>query len=74
MIYIIKDTSDVTQEMLNLSLSNRKTLDGSKTVLKWSGNTPEIFKNETFYNVAEIGTIMNKNDGIWNKIKDESIL
>ena len=70
MIYIIKNTSDVTDEMLSLSLSNRQSLDGTKTILKWNGATPGIFKNETFYTVAEINTVMNKNEGIWNEIKD----
>ena len=70
MIYIIKDTSDVTDEILNLSLSNRQSLDGTKTILKWNGDTPEIFKNETFYEVTEVLEIMHENDGVWNAIKD----
>ena len=43
--YAIVNVSDLTSEMLSDSIEKesknlRKSLDGTKTVLKWDGNTP----------------------------------
>lgn len=37
----------------------RKSLDGTKAVLKWDGDTPDIFNGITIYNNSEILTILN---------------
>ncbi len=57
--YVIINVSDVTDEMLSSSLEGkilRKSLDGSKTVLKWEGDTPSCFDGMTTYNHSEILT------------------
>ena len=38
----------------------RKTLDGTKAILKWDGNTPEVFDGMTTYNHSEIKTELAK--------------
>ena len=57
--YFILNTSEVTQGIIDICLQTsldtlRKTKDGSKSILKFEGNTPEILKNETLYNYEEI--------------------
>ena len=64
MIYIIKNTSDVTDEMLSLSLSNRQSLDGTKTILKWNGDTPSCFEGMTTYSHSEILEILNNSEWV----------
>ena len=34
----------------------RKTLDGTKAILKWDGDTPAVFDGMTTYNHSEIKT------------------
>ena len=65
--WIIVNTDDVTGEMINNALqvnknTLRKTLDGSKALLKWDGNTPSCFDGITIYNYSEILTILNNSD------------
>ena len=43
----------------------RKTLDGTKAILKWDGNTPEVFDGMTTYNHSEILTELAKS--IWTR-------
>ena len=38
----------------------RKTLDGTKAILKWDGDTPEVFDGMTTYNHSEILTELAK--------------
>ena len=40
----------------------RKTLDGSKAILKWDGNTPSCFNGLTTYTHSEIRTELAKSD------------
>ena len=40
----------------------RKTLDGTKAILKWDGDTPEVFDGMTSYDHSEILTILNGSD------------
>ena len=57
--YVIINVSDVTDEMLLSSLEGkilRKTLDGTKTILKWDGDTPSCFDGMTTYSHSEILT------------------
>ena len=61
--YVILNVSDVTDEMLSNSLEGkilRKSLDGTKTVLKWDGDTPTCFDGMTTYNHSEILTELAK--------------
>ena len=39
----------------------RKTLDGTKAILKWDGDTPSVFDGMTTYNHSEILTELAKN-------------
>ena len=57
--WIIINVSDITEEMIdnaNQTSMNtlRKTLDGSKAILKWDGDTPTVFDGMTTYNQSEI--------------------
>ena len=65
--WIIVNTDDVTGEMINNALqinsaTLRKTLDGSKALLKWDGDTPSCFDGITMYNYSQILTILNNSD------------
>ena len=63
--YVIVNVSDVTDEMLANSLEKkilRKSLDGSKAILKWEGDTPECFDGMTTYTHSEILTELRKAD------------
>ena len=57
--WVIINTDDVTDEMIKVSIQSgretlRKSLDGSKAVLKWNGNTPSCFEGITIYNHSEV--------------------
>jgi len=39
----------------------RKTLDGTKAILKWDGDTPDVFDGMTTYNHSQILTELAKN-------------
>ena len=43
----------------------RKTLDGTKAILKWDGNTPSVFDGMTTLNHSEIRTELAKST--WTK-------
>jgi len=43
----------------------RKTLDGTKAILKWDGDTPEVFDGMTTLNHSEIRTELAKST--WTK-------
>ena len=43
----------------------RKTLDGTKAILKWDGDTPDVFDGMTTYNHSQILTELAKNT--WTK-------
>ena len=65
--WVIVNVSDITEEMIinssgTGSNSLRKTLDGSKAILKWDGDTPLCFNGMTTYNHSEILTELNKSD------------
>ena len=40
----------------------RKTLDNSKAILKWDGDTPTVFDGMTTYTHSEILTELNKSE------------
>lgn len=65
--WVIVNTDDVADEMIKVSIQSgretlRKSLDASKAVLKWNGNTPSCFDGMTIYNHSEILTILNNSD------------
>ena len=57
--WVIVNISDITEEMIDNAIQSsmstlRKTLDGSKAILKWDGDTPDCFDGLTTYNHSEI--------------------
>jgi hypothetical protein len=40
----------------------RKSLDGTKAILKWDGDTPSVFSSMTIYNHNQILTILKGSD------------
>ena len=59
--WVIVNVSDITDEMIDSAIQTsmdtlRKTLDGSKAILKWDGDTPSCFDGLTTYNHSEILT------------------
>ena len=67
--WVILNVSDITEEMISnaiqISMNTlRKSLDGSKTVLKWDGDTPSCFDGMTIYSHSEILAELRKAD--WN--------
>tara|TARA_R100000655_G_scaffold25533_4_gene52324 strand:+ start:5813 stop:6043 length:231 start_codon:yes stop_codon:yes gene_type:complete len=67
--WIIINVSDITEEMISSAIQSsintlRKTLDGSKAILKWDGDTPSCFDGLTTYTHSEIRTELAKSE--WN--------
>ena len=65
--WVIVNVSDITDEMIvNANQTSmdtlRKTLDGSKAILKFEGDTPNCFEGLTTYNHSEILTELAKSD------------
>ena len=63
--WVIVNVSDITDEMIASAIQTsmdtlRKTLDGSKAILKFEGNTPSCFDGLTTYNHSEILTELAK--------------
>ena len=63
--WIIVNVSDITDEMIEGAIQTsmdtlRKTLDGTKAILKWDGDTPTCFDGMTTYNHSEILTELAK--------------
>ena len=63
--WIIINVSDITDEMINNAIQSsmdtlRKTLDGSKAILKWDGDAPSCFDGLTTYTHSEILTELAK--------------
>ena len=71
--WVIVNVSDVTDEMITNSIQSslttlRKSLDNSKAILKWDGNTPSCFDGMTTYTHSEILTELAKNT--WTAAED----
>ena len=71
MIYVIYDMADVTNINFSEVYENsedtlRLSLDGSKTVLKFTGNTPTFLVGLTQYNHTEIKQIMQSSEWVTN--------
>ena len=63
--WVIVNVSDITEEMIYNAIQSsmdtlRKTLDGTKAILKWDGDTPTCFNGMTTYNHSEILTELAK--------------
>jgi len=68
--WVIITLASYTTEQLDTLIANaiqtsvstlRKTLDGTKAILKWDGDTPDVFDGMTTYNHSEILTELAKN-------------
>ena len=67
--WVIVNVSDITDEMIDNSRQTsintlRKTLDGSKALLKWEGDTPSCFDGMDTYNHSEILAELSGSDWI----------
>jgi len=65
--WVIINVSDITDEMIVNAMQSsrdtlRKTLDGSKAILKFDGDTPSCFDGLTTYNHSEILAELAKSD------------
>ena len=63
--WVIVNVSNITEEMIYNAIQSsmdtlRKTLDGTKAILKWDGDTPTCFDGMTTYNHSEILTELAK--------------
>ena len=63
--WAIVNVSNITDEMIDSAIQTsmdtlRKTLDGSKAILKFNGDTPSCFEELTTYNHSEILTELAK--------------
>ena len=70
--WVIVSVSDITDEMIASAIQSsmdtlRKTLDGSKAILKFNGDTPSCFDGLTTYNHSEILTELAKSDWLVNE-------
>ena len=59
--WVIVTVSAITDEMISSAIQSstatlRKTLDGTKAILKWDGDTPSCFDGMTTYSHSEILT------------------
>tara|TARA_R110002167_G_scaffold94892_2_gene253041 strand:+ start:8768 stop:9001 length:234 start_codon:yes stop_codon:yes gene_type:complete len=64
--WVIVNVDDITDEMISSAIQSsmgslRKSLDSSKTILKWEGDTPSCFDGITTYSHSEIRTELAKN-------------
>tara|TARA_R100000458_G_scaffold59645_1_gene70933 strand:- start:46 stop:282 length:237 start_codon:yes stop_codon:yes gene_type:complete len=71
--WVIVNVSDVTDEMIANSIQSsldtlRKSLDNTKAILKWDGDTPSCFDGLTTYNHSEILTELAKEE--WTAPED----
>ena len=65
--WVIVNVSDITDEMIDSAMQTsmstlRKTLDGTKAILKWDGDTPSCFDGMVTYSHNEILTELAKSD------------
>ena len=65
--WVIVNVSDITDEMIDNAIQSsmstlRKSLDNSKAILKWDGDTPSCFDGMTTYNHSQILTELASSD------------
>ena len=68
--WVIVFVSDITDDMILTAIepnrnSLRTTVDGTKAILKFDGDTPSVFDGMTTYNHSQILAILNDKDGDW---------
>ena len=75
--WVIITLSDYTDDQLETlcqsaiqsgSTNLRKSLDNTKAILKWDGNTPSVFSSMTIYNHNQILTILHGSDWSDNSV------
>ena len=71
--WVIVNVSDITDEMIANSMQSslttlRKSLDNTKAILKWNGDTPSCFDGMTTYTHSEILTELAKSD--WSSLEE----
>ena len=67
--WVIVNVVDVTDEMIkNANQTSmdtlKKSLDDSKAILKWDGDTPSCFEGMTTYSHSEILEILNNSEWV----------
>ncbi len=70
--WVIVNISNVTQEMIDSAMQTsmsalRKSLDGTKAILKWDGDTPTCFDGMTTYSHSEILAELSGSDWTENE-------
>jgi len=65
--WVIVAVSAITDDMISSTIQTsmntlRKSLDNSKAVLKWDGDTPAVFDGMTTYTHSEILTELAKTE------------
>ena len=65
--WVIINVSDITDEIMDNAIQTsrdtlRKSLDNSKAILKWDGDTPSCFDGMTIYTHSEILDELKKSD------------
>ena len=65
--WVIVAVSAITDDMIASAIQTsmntlRKTLDNSKAILKWDGDTPAVFDGMTTYTHSEIRTELAKTE------------
>ena len=63
--WVIVSVSAITDEMISSAIQSsmhtlRKTLDNSKAILKWDGDTPSVFDGMATFSHSEILTELAK--------------
>jgi hypothetical protein len=57
--YTDEQLEDLVTKAIQTSVGTlRKSVDGTKAILKWDGDTPEGFEGIPTYSHSEIGTIL----------------
>ena len=67
--WVIVNVSDITDEMIQNAIQTsmstlKKSVDGSKAILKWEGDTPSCFDGMTTYSHSEIKSELTKSDWV----------
>ena len=65
--WVIVAVSAITDDMISSAIQTsmntlRKSLDNSKAILKWDGDTPSVFDGMTTYTHSEILTELAKSE------------
>ena len=65
--WVIVNVSEITDDMITSAIQTsastlRKTLDGTKAILKWDGDTPTVFDGMTTFSHSEILTELAKSE------------